>query len=94
MQRKIIHSPKPQRSQIRRAASNTIHERAAYRAKVAVHFMARCDCVSLDVAGQSILTSKVGEMGGADEQIGREHGAGDFATTVEGEEGGLSERTT
>ena len=56
--------------------------------------MARCDCVSLDVAGQSILTSKVGEMGGADEQIGREHGAGDFATTVEGEEGGLSERTT
>ena len=79
MQIKIIHRPNAQYTRSRKSGPDTIHEGTARGAKVIRHIAARSDGLRLAPGFEVVAAAEVFEVGVGDDEVGGEHGGGDFA---------------
>lgn len=78
----IIHRSDPSDQQTRVAGRDAIHQRAADRAKVVLHDIARLDGLALRELGELVAAADVSRLSLLDDEVGSEHGGGDFAAIV------------
>ena len=75
----IINLPKPQNRHPRKTRRDSIHQTAADAAEVVCHGVARCNGVCLGEFCDFVLAADVAEGVAFEEEVGGEHGAGDFS---------------
>lgn len=78
----IIHSSNPGDQETRETGRDAIHQRAADGAKVVLHDITRLDGLALCELGELVAAADVGSLILANDEVGGEHGGGDFAAVV------------
>lgn len=89
MKIEIIHSPNPRNQHTRVPRRDAIHERAADGAEVVFHRIAGLDGFVLREFGELLTAALVSGFGGLDDEVGGEHGGGDFAAVGAGADEGV-----
>lgn len=79
VQIKVIHSTNTQDAISGEACADAVHERAARRAKVVGHVVARANRLGLAIRRQIVAATLVRQVGIVDGEVGCEHGRGDLA---------------
>ena len=79
MQIQIINRPNAQYTRSRKPRPDTIHECTARGAEIIGHIATRSDGLRLAPGFEVVLAAEVFEVGVGDDEVGGEHGGGDFA---------------
>jgi len=82
LQIKVVDRADARDQRAREARRDSVHERAADGAEVVLHGVAALDRLALREFGELVAAAHVHGFGLLDDEVGGEHGSGDFAAVA------------